>query len=459
VSPNRFERMAAWVKTHRVAAIAFLLMVVVAADSAAAWTYLFKRRLTQYPIVDLLEQYYVLEPFRRFFPDQYLFPPVLLNQLKGETSSAAATRQFWVSDPILGHRLAQNALVLEETWTWRATNAQGFIITDAVDPLHVYAQPKPKGVYRIIMLGGSTLEGDGATGSLTALPAQLLERLRANYAPADSSSDVFEIINAGVGGYTSEQEMLYFMSELRFFQPDLVIAYDGWNDETVLNEEMSRSGTQYPWLRNQSTEQQRQILTGYFDWSSTASAFVQRSATRALEILDGVAIFHMSKRTLKLLAARLKSTDNTPATESTALYFSPESVTRYLENETMIAQMANDLGAHAAWFMQPLVGLGNKPPAAFREINYIREWQDKISRRKQFYAMAEEGQGRIARKFGSPTKLCAGVLTDVFDGNPDGVYEDFGHLFDNGNEIVAERIARELAQCGLIQAKDSTANP
>jgi len=38
----------------------------------------------------------------------------------------------------------------------------------------------------------------------------------------------------------------------------------------------------------------------------------------------------------------------------------------------------------------------------------------------------------------------------------EAVYEDFGHLFDNGNKIVARRIAEELTSCGLFVEREKT---
>ena len=38
------------------------------------------------------------------------------------------------------------------------------------------------------------------------------------------------MINAGVGGYRSRQQLLYYITELYLYNPDLVIFYDGWND-------------------------------------------------------------------------------------------------------------------------------------------------------------------------------------------------------------------------------------
>src|SRR5262249_50192430 len=40
-------------------------------------------------------------------------------------------------------------------------------------------------------------------------------------------------INAGVDAYNSAQEYLYLVSDLLRFKPDLVVAYDGWNDSNI----------------------------------------------------------------------------------------------------------------------------------------------------------------------------------------------------------------------------------
>ena len=38
-----------------------------------------------------------------------------------------------------------------------------------------------------------------------------------------------EVINFGVGGYTTPQELIYLIENIKY-RPDLVITYDGWND-------------------------------------------------------------------------------------------------------------------------------------------------------------------------------------------------------------------------------------
>ena len=40
----------------------------------------------------------------------------------------------------------------------------------------------------------------------------------------------YEVINAGVGGFYSGQELTYIVTELVDYHPNIIIAFDGWND-------------------------------------------------------------------------------------------------------------------------------------------------------------------------------------------------------------------------------------
>ena len=103
----------------------------------------------------------------------------------------------------------------------RLTNSQGFSSSGDFD--FFYNKEKPADLYRIIIFGGSTVEGDGAEDVSSNLASHLKKRL------SKRISNV-EVINAGVGGYRSRQQLLYYITELYLYNPDLVIFYDGWND-------------------------------------------------------------------------------------------------------------------------------------------------------------------------------------------------------------------------------------
>lgn len=86
-----------------------------------------------------------------------------------------------------------------------------------------FSPEKPEGVYRIVVVGGSAV----VTGRTEAdlFTTLLDDRLEAAFPDRD-----FEVINAGVPGYTSTQELFLFETQVVGWQPDMLIIYDGRND-------------------------------------------------------------------------------------------------------------------------------------------------------------------------------------------------------------------------------------
>ncbi|WP_026605779.1 SGNH/GDSL hydrolase family protein [Methylocapsa acidiphila] len=141
------------------------------------------------------------------------------------------------ADGLLGGRLRRDFLTIAPSskldWGtksfWFMTNDQGF--PPVSESLLHYDIPKPAGAFRAIMIGGSTVEGNGVNSPLESLPAKLQAEfeaaLREHPTPA---IERVEVINAGVSNYASDDEYLFLLADLLQFQPDLVVAYDGWND-------------------------------------------------------------------------------------------------------------------------------------------------------------------------------------------------------------------------------------
>ena len=72
---------------------------------------------------------------------------------------------------------------------------------------------------RIIVVGGSCAFGHYLKNDNETLAA-LLEKQNNSY----------EVINAAVNGFLSGQELTYIVTELVDYDPDVIIAFDGWND-------------------------------------------------------------------------------------------------------------------------------------------------------------------------------------------------------------------------------------
>ena len=85
------------------------------------------------------------------------------------------------------------------------------------------AVPKPQGVFRILCYGDSNTDGPDQ-GSWPEVLHEVLNQHRA------LAGRRYEVVNAGVGGYSSRQGMLRFQQEGKTYQPDLVIVSFGWND-------------------------------------------------------------------------------------------------------------------------------------------------------------------------------------------------------------------------------------
>ena len=80
-----------------------------------------------------------------------------------------------------------------------------------------HQRTKPANTFRILMLGDSFIRAHQVKEAETS--HQVLE----NRLNGGGALPHFEVINAGVDGWGTGQELLYYRSEGRFYQPDLVI--------------------------------------------------------------------------------------------------------------------------------------------------------------------------------------------------------------------------------------------
>lgn len=126
---------------------------------------------------------------------------------------------FFVSDPVLGQRLAANY----DGWFAGVpahTNSFGFRDT------REYALPKVPGTFRILVLGDSVTFGHGALYE-TTYPYLLEQRLR-----SWRQEVKWEVWNLGIPGYNTAQELAYLNEVGERYAPDLVIVGFFLNDFT-----------------------------------------------------------------------------------------------------------------------------------------------------------------------------------------------------------------------------------
>jgi lysophospholipase L1-like esterase len=88
-----------------------------------------------------------------------------------------------------------------------------------------FSLAKPSGVYRIVVLGGSSTYDVSIEDYAKTFTAQLEQRLKDEY-----GYENVEVINAGVPGYNSWEILINLEFRVLDLDPDLVIIYEGTND-------------------------------------------------------------------------------------------------------------------------------------------------------------------------------------------------------------------------------------
>lgn len=90
--------------------------------------------------------------------------------------------------------------------------------------------------YRILFLGGSTTYSSGVKHSSEAYPAQTLKwlnELTKNQQLKFKNHNGFEVINAGLEGGHSNDELNLYLHKFRYYKPDLIVLHSGGNDAEV----------------------------------------------------------------------------------------------------------------------------------------------------------------------------------------------------------------------------------
>src|SRR5262249_10095278 len=88
-----------------------------------------------------------------------------------------------------------------------------------------FAVPKPTGVLRVAVLGGSTTYCEFIGDDNATFPARTQQSLR-----AECGRDEVEVLNAGVPGYNSWESAIDFQTRVIDADPDLAVVFFGVND-------------------------------------------------------------------------------------------------------------------------------------------------------------------------------------------------------------------------------------
>ncbi len=378
--------------------------------------------------------------------------PVPLSQRSDDSN-------FFEFDPRFAYRHKASTLLYQDPGGGRLmTGSERFICNEACEPL---PRTKPPGEIRIFIFGGSSVAGGGPGHHGGTTISGRLERMivEATLFPGRK----VRVVNAGVGGWFSAQELSLFALDVVGYAPDMVIFFDGYNDRgqwfydaTYKPRLAEFRGLDYPNLHEYGYS-----LTGGVARVRTFSGALLHAANLAAEYAP---LFHYSvvlARHVRRMAmgfeagtkeAYATTTDSDRDAVLTRLLTSLSdrninSPVNYVDNLRSAAGIARAHGFPALLVLQPATAHGAKNVRSPLE----QEWLAKAKTDLEARATVEyfnRAQVAFAREAQSNDRFVRFVdMTGIFKDEKEPMWFDPIHYTVAGNEAIARHLlahAREM---------------
>ncbi len=261
-----------------------------------------------------------------------------------------------------------------------------------------FNESKKDNTYRIIMVGGSTTFGSGASSDSSTIPVFLEKEFK-----NDEYINV-EVINAGVSAANSIEEAYKIRHIYKNLQPDLFRIYDGWNDSFG------------------------KIQEGNLDVEITREEF-KKSKKNIMQISISE---HLSSYRTPYVIYPIFSHMYIASNMNDNLLEKNSDIWSSRWNE--ICDENNDEQIKTIILLQPIVGTGNKK-LSMDEKNHS-DYIKQVKSRQQLEYFAE--------KLPIPSCTASIDLRNIFDNMTIPIYFDGGHMTDQGNKIVANNIYKKV---------------
>lgn len=409
----------------------------------------------------------------KFLLTRYTLSPILFDNPArnvpgidyiGTKDELWASAHWHIADPILGWRLRPNTSMLKqpnEVWDlvgWRMTNKQGFAAAGSLE--YSYEKPKPTNIYRVIITGGSTVEGDGAETPLDNLPSKVFHALDArlkNMLPA--GRDRLEVINAGVGAYGSAQEYLYLITDLLAYQPDLIISYGGAVDFRRAKQIYDQQGRVFASFRLDKHREYQDRLNRSYTVPGGAIQFVGSLVSQVRFFLDELAVSYVIEKGYEkadslfrqFMNRERKIGETSVADDPDSGAYIEAAVETYRTGARLMASTAQEFGIPVLFVFPPMMASPDKPFAPGAEARmYQMMSKREVDARLTYFDKAGAMLDSLSKQFPDHRKVCFADLTGAFTGVAERVYEDTSHLLGSGNKIMADKIVAALERCEML---------
>lgn len=286
---------------------------------------------------------------------------------------------------------------------------------------------KSAGEYRILVFGGST--------TFNGEPLENTIPLRLQYYLQTRGLAGVRVYNWGVPWFNTTQQLILFLNQGVDFDPDMVIFYGGINELNPLGFD-PRPGYPGLYIRFEKAIHDAETLAdpnAPLPWKRLLGSIAYRS-----KIVREIAGYRLSTESLDMSRLRDEVGYNT-------LDWKNRIVEIYIASLKKAAMIATASGIRFAAFHQPCIF--HKVPMNPREARTLSpEFQSMMQ-------IEYPLMGRRMEKLSGPRIFCKDI-TDVFRGDSRPYFWDYVHVTNEGNDVIARRMAESLF--GIIETDMAT---
>ncbi len=365
------------------------------------------------------------------------------------------------NDPLLGWSLrpGSSAWEVDEGFAWGRINSHGY--RDRERTVN-----KPQGVYRVAVLGDSFTEARQVNLETTfvSLAEEKLNRLHC------FGERRVEVLNFGIGGFGTGQELLLLRERVWKFNPDMIVlqfyaSNDLYNNSRTLNIS-SPDKAPYFLLRNgkleldESFRQGRAFDPGYIKFKGIAADAMNNLVL--LQLAYKLSRLNAQRKEIARLdgegVARTQSDpDALPPQYQRFLSFMPPKIPSMLEawqvTEALVAEFDKDVRAHRApWLMMIVpadVQINPDPEKqkAYREKYNVESLEYADDRIEQFAKANGISLLRLTKPLIAEAARTGTYMAGFANTDPNA-----GHFNERGHAVVARELVQAI--CGIAAAPD-----
>jgi lysophospholipase L1-like esterase len=283
---------------------------------------------------------------------------------------------------------------------------------------------------RILLLGASAAFGQGARSDEETISA-LLERLLPSH----------RVLNAGVVGFHSGQELAYLVTEMIDHEPKIVIVYDGWNDVFDSLYFFERSERELGFNNNFFILESQLVL----NHRSKISAY--KSLVRFIDALSNQSL--LIDRIVQVIRAYRYGKSGSQQVQTNPYSIVNKSLIgsildNYVRTIEKMARFSRASGARFVVVFQP--ELGQKLRRTPEEEDLLNQGIVGIRQyRNEFPALYRDFIEKAKLRLKDKGVQWLDINEDeAFQGSPKRLFVDVVHTNRHGNELVAQAIHRRL---------------